>query len=136
MELLLYRTYLPEGTNGQLICKGIRICDTIELPWRHNAASMSCIPEGRYVLAKRYSPRHGHHLEVTNVADRSMILIHPANDALHELRGCIAPVTILTGEGKGTSSRTAFALLMELVQQVDPGEAIVLNIKTKLYEYR
>jgi len=34
-------------------------------------------------------------------------LIHPANDAQAELKGCIAPVTSFTGAGKGTSSRAA-----------------------------
>lgn len=136
MELMLHRTYFSHGTQGRLTCKGIRLCDTIEQPWRHNAATTSCIPEGRYILARRYSPQHGHHLEVTNVADRSLILMHPACDALHKLNGCIATVTALNGEEQGSNSKKAFALLMELVQQVDPGEAIVLNIKTKLYEYR
>lgn len=38
---------------------------------------------------------------VKAVAGRSFILIPPANDAQKELRGCIAPVSILTAEGKG-----------------------------------
>ena len=37
----------------------------------------------------------------------ALILVHPANNALKELKGCIAPVTLLTGEGKGSQSRIA-----------------------------
>jgi hypothetical protein len=84
------------------------ICYTIELPWEDNLPQRSCIPEGRYELKKRYSTRFGQHLLLVNVKDQELILIHPANDALKELRGCIAPVSILTGPGKGILSRNAF----------------------------
>jgi hypothetical protein len=72
---------------------------TIELPWKNNQAGVSCIPEGKYDLVKRWSPKFGSHLQILNVPGRELILIHPANDALLELRGCIAPVCLLTGAG-------------------------------------
>lgn len=50
-----------------------------------------------------------------NVKNRDLILIHPANDALKELNGCIAPVSEFTGEGKGIRSRIAFVRLNEIV---------------------
>lgn len=110
MELELIRTYFPNGTNGELRLadnkKGI-ICYTIELPWLANKQSVSCIPEGRYELTKRYSPKFGHHLLVNDVKERELILIHPANDAVKELKGCIAPVSVCTGEGRGNNSRLA-----------------------------
>jgi hypothetical protein len=34
-------------------------------------------------------------LEVIDVKNRKLILFHPANNALKELNGCIAPVTKL-----------------------------------------
>ena len=129
MELVLYRHYHPAGTNGELYYKGERICYTIELPWQHNAVNTSCIPEGRYVLVKKCSPEHGQHWQVTGVDGRSSILMHPANNALLELKGCIAPVSILTGEGLGSDSRKAFELVMQHTLSASPGEAIVLNIK-------
>ena len=101
MKLELIRTYYPEGTNGEIFLNGNRVCSTIELPWKNNAPQVSCIPEGEYVLRKRYSPRFGQHYLLINVPGRSFILIHPANDALKELKGCIAPVSFLTGAGKG-----------------------------------
>src|SRR5882757_6858222 len=111
MELELTRNCFAGGTNGQLLYDGKRICYTIELPWKDNVPRVSCIPPGRYALAKRYSPKFGRHLQLVNVPGRQWILIHPANDALLELEGCIAPVTELTGEGKGSQSRMAFLRL-------------------------
>ena len=74
---------------------------SIELPWKENQTGVSCIPEGRYELVKRWSPKFLRHLQVMNVPGREYILIHPANEALQELKGCIAPVCFLTGAGKG-----------------------------------
>ena len=101
MQLELVRTYYPEGTNGEIFFNGRLMMYSIELPWKENRAGVSCIPEGNYELLKRYSPKFGRHLEVMNVPQRKYILIHPANNALQELKGCIAPVWLLTGAGKG-----------------------------------
>lgn len=110
--------------------EGERVCYTIELPWRDNEQSVSCIPEGRYRLAKRYSKRYGRHLLVQEVPGRSLILLHPANDALEELRGCIAPVSRLAGAGKGLQSRIAMRKVTGLAYK-DHHEPIYLTIKTK-----
>jgi hypothetical protein len=90
MVIQLQRTYFPNGTNGKLECEGKFICYTIELPWKENEKRVSCIPEGKYFIKKRYSNKFQWHLEVTNVMNRSLILFHPANNALIELNGCIA----------------------------------------------
>ena len=115
MEILLERMYFPEGTNGVLSFEGKEICKTIELPWRNNQKRISCIPEGKYKIRKRFSAKFKWHLELTNVKNRSLILFHPANNALKELNGCIAPVTQFTGEGRGNESRKAFEKLKKLV---------------------
>ncbi len=115
MVLFLTRQYFHGGTNGKLRCAGRVICSTIELPWRQNRSGISCIPEGKYGIARRYSRRFGWHLEVVGVPDRSLILIHPANNAQLELRGCIAPVTVISGAGLGLQSRKACAALAALV---------------------
>lgn len=94
MELYLKRTYFPEGCNGAIFWQGQMICASIELPWKDNQREVSCIPEGRYPLVKRYSPKFKWHLWVKEVKGRSLILMHPANDAQKELRGCIAPVSL------------------------------------------
>ena len=117
MELLLIRTYHSQGVNGVIFFNGVRICDSIELPWRNNLRGISCIPEGSYSISKRRSRKYGPHLWIRNVPGRELILIHPANNALQELRGCIAPVSEITGPGTGILSRKAMRKLLELVRK-------------------
>lgn len=115
MLLVLHRTYFPEGTQGLLQYDGKTICYTIELPWLKNQRRISCIPEGRYVLKKRFSQKFGWHIHLIDVSGREFILIHPANDAKKELLGCIAPVSYHTGIGRGNYSRKALTKLTDLV---------------------
>jgi hypothetical protein len=115
MLLVLHRTYFPEGTQGLLQNNGSTICYTIELPWLKNERMISCIPEGTYVLKKRFSKKFGWHLHLIDVPGRQFILIHPANDAKNELLGCIAPVSYHIGIGKGNYSRKALKKLTDLV---------------------
>lgn len=132
MELLLERMYFPEGTNGVLSFEGNEICKTIELPWKENQKRISCVPEGKYKIRKRYSKKFKWHFELMNVKNRDLILIHPANDALKELNGCIAPVSKLTGEGKGDRSRVALERLKGILYPyLDKGFSIELIIKKK-----
>lgn len=115
MNLNLIRKYHPQGTNGEIFHEGKLICYSIELPWKENSRGISCIPEGKYLLVKRYSQKFNWHLHITDVKGRSLILIHPANDAVKELNGCIAPVTGLTGHGKGSLSRIACEKVKSIV---------------------
>ena len=131
MVFVLQRTYFPDGTNGKLECEGKFICYTIELPWMENQKRVSCIPEGKYFIKKRYSNKFKWHLEVVDVKKRSLILFHPANNALLELNGCIAPVTKLSGPGLGLMSRKALSKLKELVYKtLDSNESVVLIVKS------
>lgn len=131
MALLLTRTYFPGGTNGRLEFQGKFICHTIELPWKNNKQQVSCIPEGDYFIRKRYSNRFQWHLEVTGVDGRSLILFHPANCAVRELQGCIAPVTKLSGPGLGLMSRKAFTTLKKLVYPLlDQNQPVQLIVKS------
>jgi Family of unknown function (DUF5675) len=131
MELHLFRTYFLEGTNGKLTCEGKLICLTIELPWKNNEKKVSCVPEGKYTITKRYSKKYGWHLQLLNVKGRSLILIHPANNAIKELQGCIAPVTKFSGTGLGLMSTVAFNKLKALVYPVlERNEKVVLIIKS------
>lgn len=131
MELHLIRAYFFEGTNGTLTCEGKLICLTIELPWKNNEKKVSCVPEGRYTITKRYSKKYGWHLQLMDVRNRSLILMHPANNAIKELQGCIAPVTKFSGPGLGLMSRVAFGKLKALVYPVlERNEKVVLIIKS------
>ena len=130
MDLRLIRTYYPDGTNGTLFHEKERVCFTIELPWLNNVRKVSCIPEGRYELRKRYSQHLGWHLHLLNVPQRDIILVHPANDALKELKGCIAPVLSLTGHGKGVNSRAANDRLKGLIfEALERRERVYLQIQ-------
>ena len=131
MVLELLRTYFPDGTNGKLECEGKFISKTIELPWKNNETKVSCIPEGKYFIKKRYSRKFHWHLEVIDVKNRGLILFHPANNALKELNGCIAPVTKISGAGLGLQSRKAFAKLKDLVYgALESTETVLLIIKS------
>ena len=66
-----------------------------------------------------------------NVPDRGAILFHPANNALKELNGCIAPVTKISGAGLGLMSRKAFSKLRVLVyQELEKGKKVSIIIKS------
>ncbi len=135
MELELIRTYFPNGSNGEFYLESKRICFTIELPWFNNQTRISCIPEGKYELKKRYSNKFGEHLQLQNVRGRDLILIHPANDALKELKGCIAPVFILTAEGKGLRSRIALNKVKAIVfPELKKSKQVFLTIKSNIRE--
>jgi hypothetical protein len=132
MELELLRTYYWSGTNGEIMLNGDLISFSIELPWHDNQVRVSCIPEGTYELKKRWTPRFLRHLQVMNVPGREYILIHPANDALRELKGCIAPVSVITSAGRGSRSRIALGALTKLVYDaIDRHEQVFLTIKKK-----
>jgi len=131
MELELIRTYFPNGTNGEILHNCNRVCSSIELPWVNNQHQVSCVPEGRYELKKRYSPKFDWHLQLINVPDRDLIMVHPANDAIKELKGCIAPVSILTAEGKGSDSRKALKKITSLVfPELEKGNKVFITIKS------
>jgi Family of unknown function (DUF5675) len=135
MELELIRTYYPAATNGKILYQDRLMMYSIELPWKNNHTQVSCIPEGKYELVKRWSPKFNRHLQVLNVPKRNSILIHPANDALKELKGCIAPVSIITGAGMGLRSRMALETLTSLVYgALDRREQVFLIIKSDIYE--
>lgn len=68
-------------------------CDTLELSWKNNQREISCIPQGKYIVKRRYSPKYKDHFEVTNVKNRTAILIHAGNYYIHT-NGCI-----LVGKG-------------------------------------
>jgi hypothetical protein len=133
MEITIQRSYFKEGTNGVLFINNTFLGFTIELPWLENIRNKSCIPEGTYILKARYSKKFNHHLSIEKVDHRTLILIHPANHAKTELRGCIAPVTYLSGIGKGLKSKPLLdKILSSCHQAFDRKEIVTLIIKSAL----
>src|SRR3546814_17233244 len=109
--------------------EGKAICNTVGCPWRNNLRWGSCIPKWQYRLIRREHFKHGDQLAVANVPDRSGILIHPANFALTELQGCIAPVKKCIAPGKGVFSRVALdRLKAPAYPALEAGETVWLVI--------
>jgi len=104
MRSVLCRQYYQKQTHGTLTVydedsgEELFKCRTLELPDKGNASNISCIPEGFYDVVPRQSPKYSKHLHITDVPNRSLILIHPANyvgsknprTGYSDLRGCIA----------------------------------------------
>ena len=90
--LILRNTFSDESTIGELFLNGETFCDTLELPYRDNQKSVSCIPTGEYTVrlrtARESATRDYLHLLVQEVKDRSHILFHRGNSA-KDTRGCI-----------------------------------------------
>jgi len=133
INLLIIRdTFTDESTIGELFVNGERFCDTLELPYRDNQRSVSCIPLGEYKVRLRYAresaTRNYLHLLVQDVKDRSYILFHRGNTA-KDTRGCI-----LVGQGSQQNivhnSTLAMDLLMKEIINLG-GTNINLIIKNK-----
>ena len=66
-------------------------CVGLELPWKDNQHSISCIPVGNYdwiKVAKSVAIPY-EHISILNVPNRSGVCIHIAN-YVRQLQGCIA----------------------------------------------
>ena len=125
MVIDLKRMYREGWTDGELSIGGILVCKSIELRWANNERNVSCVPEGVYPVAIIDHAKFGQCLRVEKVLGRSGILIHTANDARKELRGCIAPVFVLLGSGRGSHSRMALDYIIEnLKRSGDSGHFI------------
>lgn len=83
MNVFIWRERTSDqGTEGFLSIPQIGFsCFTLELPWRDNKRSMSCVPKGTYPAKIVQSPRFGRVYLVFEVPDRSAILKHAGNFA-------------------------------------------------------
>ena len=130
--LILRDTFTEESTIGELFLNGERFCDTLELPFRDNERSVSCIPTGEYKvrlrLPRESATRDYIHLLVQDVPSRDYILFHRGNSA-KDTRGCI-----LVGQGSQQdvvhNSTLAMDLLIKEIINLG-GEKINLIIKNK-----
>jgi hypothetical protein len=103
-NVYLIRTLTSDqGTSGMLVMAGFN-CYTLELPWRDNQKSISCIPDGEYEVIQRISAKFGKIYWITNVPNRSYILIHSGNYAGDISKGYKSHVQgcILLGQKIGT----------------------------------
>ena len=130
--LILRDTFTDNSTIGELFLNGERMCDTLELPYRDNQRSVSCIPTGEYKVRLRYpresATRDYLHLLVQDVKDRSYILFHRGNTA-KDTRGCIL-VGLGSQQDFVQNSTLALDLLLKEIINLG-GTNINLIIKNK-----
>ena len=133
VNLLLIRDmFTDKSTIGELFVNGERFCDTLELPWKDNQRSISCIPEGQYKvrirLPRESATRDYMHLLVKDVPGRDYILFHIGNTA-KATRGCIL-VGMTSKQNFVGNSTLAMDLLMKEILNLG-GTNINLIIKNK-----
>lgn len=95
MNIKLYRFMYEsddQGTPGILIMQGFH-CVTLELPWRDNKTSISCIPKGKYEMKKDRSNRIlGGRRDLYLLKDtlpRTRVFIHAGNWAGDKAMGFV-----------------------------------------------
>lgn len=97
MTITIERVYLEDRTVGSWYlgkdgagCGIFLLCKTLELPWKDNKRSVSCIPEGEYKMVREaWTAKHPYpHFRILNVTGRSGILVHRITYVKH-LLGCI-----------------------------------------------
>ena len=91
--VIIRRVYEPKQTLGILHViddtKIIFTCKTLELPWKGNKPTISCVPPGSYPLIYERSPKFGMDLyELKDVPGRSETKFHIGN-FYSQIQGCI-----------------------------------------------
>ena len=81
------RWYNDDCTIGRLTIGDFQ-CFTLELPWKENKRSISCIPEGLYEYTFYDSPKNGYVIQLENVRNRDYIQVHSGNFT-YQVEGCI-----------------------------------------------
>tara|TARA_R110001606_G_scaffold375898_1_gene534327 strand:+ start:582 stop:1085 length:504 start_codon:yes stop_codon:yes gene_type:complete len=130
--LIIRETFTEVSTIGKLFINGEWMCDTLELPYKGNQRSISCIPEGQYKVRMRYPRESGTrdylHLLIKDVPNRDYILFHIGNKST-DSRGCVL-VGIGTEQDFVKNSTLAMELLMKEILNLG-GANINLIIKNK-----
>lgn len=104
------------GLRGVLMLEDKTLCDTLELPWRDNRQSVSCIPPGVYRCIPHDSAKFAKVWEVTGVSARREILIHAGN-TVADTHGCI-----LVGLGVSPDGITQSQAALTMLREVLPSE--------------
>lgn len=131
-KLFINRDYMTEVvTLGELFNKSRHMkLQTIELPDLDNMPRVSCIPEGLYVCnLTRYNKGNYPAYEITDVENRTHILIHIAN-YLHDILGCVG-VGLNRDENIPAiwRSKQAYGIFMAYLDGVEQFELEIRNNK-------
>jgi len=87
-NLVIQRSEYSDCSTGRMWYGDFQ-CFTLELPWKDNKKSISCIPKGWYKGYKIKSPSNGDCIAFLDVVGRTHIQIHSANFT-RQIQGCIA----------------------------------------------
>ncbi len=111
-------------TFGAMFIDDVRLCETLELPWRDNQRGISCIPEGVYECKLAWSPsRKVNVYWVQNVPGREAVQLHIGNTT-KDIRGCIL-LGMTRNKNSIGSSRLAFNKFMAIMD----GQDFVLTVE-------
>jgi len=80
--------HTDKQTLGLMYYNGKEVAKTLELADKNNAPKISCIPKGSYKVVRRFSQKYGNHFHITDVPNRSFILIHNGNYHT-QILGCV-----------------------------------------------
>ena len=132
MNVVIERVYLPTETLGSMYINGVFACKSMELPWKDNARSVSCIPEGSYKVIKQppKEDRPYPYFRLPEVPGRTGILIHKIS-YVSVLKGCIGvgmEFADLNKDGVPDIIRSGEALQM-LINKLPDSFTIVIRKK-------
>jgi len=115
-------TSTEQGTLSTIICPDNDFtCKAIELPWKDNIISYSCIPTGEYIVKRRWSKKYNYHYHITDVKGRSWILCHSGNFA--------------GDTSKGWKTHSEGCILLGLYFGIITGQNAVLNSRTAIRRF-
>jgi hypothetical protein len=126
MHILLQRlTTSDNGTFGALIVNNKPCFVTLELPWKNNKSSISCIPPGTYHATKMYSSKFLKDVFVLHdVPGRDMIEFHIGNTII-DTHGCVLlGMEYSLTENAIVVSRSAFNEFMSMM----PSEGFTVSV--------
>jgi len=117
-------------TLGRIEYDGKRF-ECLELPWRDNKRSVSCIPPGRYEVRITPSRAFMRKLPILlDVPGRDGIRIHRANYPT-EIRGCIAPGRARGPNGVSRSAECEREIQADIQAAIDKNEKVWIEIKER-----
>ena len=123
--------HTADGVFGVLIHEGIPFAVTLEPEWKNNQRNISCIPEGEYKCVRRKYHRGGYMTyEVTDVPNRSAILIHKGNTEDNS-EGCILvgeQFETLNNKAAILQSGKAFDEFMEKLEGIETFSLYITSI--------
>lgn len=130
----LIRTHnSPYGVTGVLLAdSGKFLCHTLELPYRSNERDISSIPSASYIAKFHYSDTFQKCVKISDVLDRTGILIHPGN-TINDTQGCI-----LVGSGwvdtfTLSESKRAMEDLLKYIEKKYGNEHFFLDVYNARY---